>query len=176
MKISHWFLLLLCAFAFVIILLLLANVPESVTGVIHPDFQTMTKGGEGVALYLDTKFLAYLFGLGIIGIFGFAVGFGAQRKEKLKGIKVWLISGILAYLLVFSLLTFSYWKYVLEPRPEFFGGLPVPTAIMLYGLGTVPLMLSLIYIFKFKSWVLTDADEQRFREIVEKRVQNETEK
>ncbi|MFT7606848.1 MAG: hypothetical protein ACI8VT_004451, partial [Saprospiraceae bacterium] len=41
--------------------------------------------------------------------------------------------------------------------------------LMMYTLGTVPLIFTLIYVVKFRSWVLTEEEEKRFQEIIEKR-------
>jgi len=107
--------------------------------------------------------------MGIISVFGFTVSFGAKRKGRLGAIRTWLIIGMIAYLSVFTLLTMTYWDYAEKGTGSFIGGLPVPTALMLYGLGTVPLILTLTYIIKFRDWILTEEDEARFQELVARR-------
>ncbi|MFT5386662.1 MAG: putative membrane protein, partial [Saprospiraceae bacterium] len=169
MKTSHWFLILLTAFTTVLFMILISDPPIASTGKLHDQFKTMMHSGSSVIASAYVKWLAFLFGLGIIAIFGMAVSFGAKKYGQLKGIKSWLYLGIIAFLLVFTMITFIYWEYSATGSRTIFGGLPLPTALMMYTLGTVPLIFTLIYVVKFRSWVLTEEEEKRFQEIIEKR-------
>lgn len=169
MKISHWFLIFLLAFGIVTGLVLFLEQPKHPTGMVHPDFKTMAHSGESIIVMDHTKYLAYFFGLGVIGVFGFAVSFGAKKNGQFIGIKPWLFIGLIAYLLMFTLMTVKYWNYSYYGEAGYFAGYPWPTALMLYGLSTVPLILTIVYIVKFKSWVLKEEDEQRFQELVKAR-------
>jgi len=173
MKISHWLLIFLLFFGGVTLALLLGDVPDQSTGMVHEQFKTMAHSGARVVDAEEVKWLAYLFGIGVIGVFGFAVSFGAKRREQLKEIKPWLIIGVVAYLLVYTLLTLNYWDYAIEGNDKIIGGLPAPTALMLYGLGMIPLIISLVYIIKFRDWVLTEEDEIRFQEIIARRAKEQ---
>lgn len=169
MKISHWFFIFLLAFGLVIVLLLFMDQPISPTGKAHEQFKTMLHSGESVIANKSSKWLAYLFGVGIIGIFGFAVSFGAKKNGKFEGIKPWLFIGVIAYLIMYTMMVYFYWDYSFTKDAIYFGGYPLPTALMLYGLSTVPMILTLVYILKFKSWILTEDDEARFAEIMKRR-------
>ncbi len=172
MKISHWFVLLLFAFLIVVLMIILGDPIEAATGSVHERFETMKHSENSVVSNSKVKWLAYFFGMGIICIFGFTITFGAKRKGAWKGIKPWLFISIIAYLIVFSLLTFKYWQYSENPAGQFFGGLPTVTALALYGLGFIPIILSIIYVLKFKEWILTEEDEQQFQKIIQKRNQS----
>ncbi len=169
MKTSQWILLCLLGLGIVILLMLLSDPPIASTGKVHEQFNTMAHSGSSVTASSQVKWLAYFFGMGIILIFGFAVSMGAKKYGRFGDIKKWLFIGVIAYLLVFTLLTFSYWNYTEDYQLNIFGGLPAPTALMLYGLGTIPIVLTIVYVTKFRNWILTEEEEKRFKEIVKRR-------
>jgi hypothetical protein len=63
-------------------------------------------------------------------------------------------------------MVFAYWDYQETNSTSYFGGFPIPTAWMLYGMWFVPAIITSAYIFKFDDWVLTKEEEKQFHEIV----------
>lgn len=174
-KVFRLFLVWLIAFLILIACLwLVPGVPDA-TGGLHPEFKTMLKSGDSMADTPATKWMAYLFGLGIIGIFGFALVAGARKKEAVLDQKIrrFIIFTVLVYAVVFTLTTFSYWSYHQSNSMEYFGGFPKPTAWMLYGCWFTPLLLTITYYYKFQSWVITPEEEEQFDKIVKARRERE---
>ena len=168
MKQMPWFLVFLLFFLVLIGLLVLLPVPSNPAGGQHPEYQTMLKSGSSVVAITSSKWLAYAFGLGVLGLFGFSIFLGAQKNPKAKNRKIqnWLWVGTALYLLVYTLMVFSYWDYAQTDQPAFWGGFPAPTAWMLFGLGIVPILFTCIYVFKFKEWVITKEELEQFNELI----------
>ena len=74
-----------------------------------------------------------------------------------------------AWFLVWALLVATYWDYASTDSRALWLGLPIPTAIMLYGLWWVPGYFAVLYIVRFDRWVLSEGDLERFHQIVARR-------
>jgi len=156
---------LLIGLLFLIAALYFSLSPEAVTGLPHESYTTMLHSGESVAAAPLAKWLSFLFGLCILGIFVICIMIGYRKYEKLGKVKPWLFGGSIAYLLVFAGMVFSYWNYMSEGSAPYFLGFPAPTAWMLYAVWLFPLFFTFIYIFKFNDWVITPEERKRFEEI-----------
>lgn len=163
----------LLAFGLLIVALWMADVPQNAIGTVDSDFKTLRHSGQTVATTSATKWLAYLFGMGILGIFGFVIFIGGRKQDADIRKKMYRVLGIgmFLYFLVFNAMVNSWWNYVDTNSMEYFMGLPKPTAWMFFGLMVIPFFMSFFYITKFNQWVYTDEDEARFKEILEKRKQ-----
>ena len=169
MKIFQWFLAALAFFRLVIILAWFSNPPADISGVLHPKHPSMLKSGSSVASAPMSKWLAYFFGLAILTVFGFCLAIGSRRNGVIGPIKNWLIIGCLLYIGIYTLAIFNYWDYVQTGRSIYLFAFPLPTAWMIYGLMFFPFFFVIIYIWKFKSWVLSPEDIERFNQIVSER-------
>lgn len=177
MKLFHWFLIFIAAFWLVIIALWVTPELPISTGETHPEYATMQKSGTSVATHPAVKLFAYLFGLGVLGVccFCIMVGAGKRSPELTRLIRTRILVAFILIALVYSLMVFSYWSYSGSSSTSYFGGLPTPTAWMIYGVWFIPLTLAWIYVFKFDSWIITKEELERFQEIVAKRRQRELE-
>lgn len=175
-KISRLFFGFLLAFSLLILALWLSTPPENVTGTTDTTFSTLQRSGDTVAVNGTSKWLAYLFGVGVIGIFAFCLLIGAQKqKEGLrKKINRTVVAGFLIYLVIYSLMIFSWWDYVATNSMEYFTGLPKPTAWMIWGITLGPLFFAFFYVTRFNEWIISDEDQKVFDEIVKKRQQRKT--
>lgn len=169
MKTIHVIYLLVTIFLVVIALLFSTEPPQFVTGQPHPELKTMLKGGSSMATNSNTNILAYLFGLCATGLLCLFLILGARRRESLDGIRPWLIISSIVYLLVFTCMYLSDAHYVSSGHQEFVLGWPSPTAWMIYVMWSAPALFVLLYIFKFREWILTEEDEERFAELVKQR-------
>ena len=140
-------------------------------GSLHPQYATIQSSGSSVADSSPHYLIATTFGLAILGIFGTTLYIGGYKEntELRKRIFRAFFIGMLAYVGVFICLLISYSSYHSTGSSPFFGGFPAPSAWMLYGIWFVPLLISFIYIFKFKEWVLTPEELKEFERIVERR-------
>jgi len=161
----------LLLFGLLIIALWLSDVPENATGLTDTTFTTLNKSGATVATNPSVKWLSYLFGVGIISIFGFMLFIGGRKKEATIRKKLYrvLAIGITAMLFVYTMLVLSWWDYAATNNMDYFMGLPQPTAWMLFGIMLTPFFIALCYTTKFEAWIYTAEDEAKFAEIMAKR-------
>jgi len=169
MKTIHFIYVLIILFLGIIAFLAITPPPVSVTGQAHDVYKTMLKGGTSMSADSTTNTLAYLFGLCATGLLCLFLVQGAIRKGRLDGIRPWLILASIAYLTSYTLTYLSDAHYASSGHDRFFLGWPIPTAWMIYVMWSTPVLFVLIYIFKFRDWVLTDEDESRFEDLVKTR-------
>lgn len=169
MKTIHLLYALTIIFLGIIAFLAITPPPANVTGQAHDVYKTMLKGGSSMSAESSTNILAYLFGLCATGLLCMFLILGAIRKGKLDGIRPWLIMASIAYLTVYSLTYMADAHYVETAHNRFFLGWPVPTAWMIYVMWSTPVLFVLMYIFKFRDWILTEEDESRFQDLVKAR-------
>jgi len=156
-------------FLVVIIALVVGDKPALVTGHTHPEFKTMLKGGESIHSLGGSNVFGYLFGLCSTLLLCLFIAHGARRYNQLGSIKPWLVFGTLVYLAVFTLTYLSDATYVDQSHTQFFLGWPLPTAWMIYAMWFSPVIFVALYVFGFRDWILTEADEAKFNEILSKR-------
>lgn len=119
----------------------------------------------GVFLPGDTPAWApWLLALGSNGVIMSLMALGAMRRDSLPRSLVWTFIGL------FALCAGAFLLALAMPANEGAGGplllgLPVRTAIVLYGIGVIPIaVLPLAYALTFESSTLSDADLERVRE------------
>lgn len=154
-----------------IVTLWLSDVPENATGTTDATFRTLQRSGSTVATHPTTKWAAYGFGVCIISIFCLFLFVGGRKQQPNLRQKMYRVLSIGwgLYLLVLSLMVFSWWDYAVTNSTNYFLGLPKPTAWMVFGLLAAPSFIAFFYINQFEKWVYTPEDEQQFREIMERR-------
>ena len=174
-KIVKLFFGFLLLFGLLIIALWTSEVPANATGGTDTTFSTLNRSGDTVVANPTVKYLAYLFGFGIISIFGFMLFIGGQKKEAAIRKKLYrvLAIGITAMLFVYTMLVWSWWEYVATNNMDYFMGLPQPTAWMLFGIMLTPFFIAYCYATQFETWIYTAEDEKRFAEIMAKRKERE---
>lgn len=150
------------------IILCAGLVPEVVgaTGVDHPQFKGMKVSPSNIDQQPSTRYLGYLFGLGIISLFGTMLFIGNRKKGQMTSISKPLIIGILIYIVVFSSMVFSHWSYSDNNGSDFILSMPKPTAWMILGVWFVPLIITITYILKFEEAIISDEEIAEFNEYV----------
>lgn len=143
--------------------------PESVTGQAHPNFNTMLVGGESLSTSTMTQTLGYIFGLCTVLTLCVFLFIGAVRRNKLGAVRLWLLLSSMVYCVVYTLTFFSDVKYVETGHTDFFNGWPLPTAWMIYAMWATPVLFVIIYVFKFRDWILPVEEEERFYDLVAER-------
>ena len=169
MRLSQIFLFCLTIFLILFLSLWYFPIPENAAGTLHPTYKTMFHSGDNVLGSTTTRVLSFLFGLGVIMMFYFFILFGADRKKSTGKLRLWINIAFIAYLIVFTLSFFSYLNYETTGHNNFFMGWPTPTAWMIYGMWSTPVILVLIYVIKFKDWILDEEDEAEFQRILARR-------
>ena len=169
MKTIYYLYAIICIFLVIILALCFTTPPDFVTGQGHPSFKTMLKGGDSLSETKTTNPLGFLFGLCTVSLLcGFLI-LGAIRRNSLENIRPWLLLSSLVYCIVFALTYFADTTYVAEGHERFFLGWPIPTAFMIYAMWSAPVLFVIIYILKFREWILPEKEEQRFYELLEAR-------
>lgn len=144
---------------------------DSSHGVTHDQFpQSMLQGGSGVERHRDVRWLGLAFGLLQISLF---VGCLLLGLRQLKGrVGVFAACGAV-YALAFTLMVVADHFYATGQARQIVLGFPLPTALMVYGVGGAPLAFVLIYVLQFDRWILTPDDLERFEQLVQEKRRGE---
>jgi len=161
---------LICYFL-VILALWFGEKPEYPTGVPHPKYNHILNGGGSISSTGYTTIFGYLFGLCTALTLCIFIMVGSVKNDRIGTIKNYLIFGTVAYIIVYTLTYFSYIDYTTTEHTEFFLGWPKPTAWMIFGMWSTPIIFVFIYIFRFREWILSEEEEKRFNELVAQRRQ-----
>ena len=141
--------------------------PPGGHGAAHARFPaTMYQGSVGSDRLADVRWLGLAFALFQATFFVVALLLGSKRRGKSL---VWFIIGGLLYAATFIALAVVESVYAQGGARDIVFGLPSPTAIMIYGVGGVPIVFSIFYVLQFDRWVLRDEDLRRINELVEQR-------
>ncbi len=135
-------------------------------GFTHPELPTLEQGGSGTARLVNLLWLGWLIGSLQIAFFVACLALGLRRGGRQPSWRWRLLLGGLAFELVWAILVATYWGYAKADSRALWLGLPIPTAIMLYGLWLVPVYFCVLYYVRFDRWVLSEGDLERFHEIV----------
>jgi hypothetical protein len=155
----------------VIGLLFVVHVPIVGKPVVHPEFGTMLHSSPEIGPNSTFRLLSALLGILILCHFILFLFIGLDNRSTgaSKNAKFGIWIGGLLYVAVFVLLLLVHWDYNENVRVTFFGGFPLPTAIMLYVLITTPVYFTILYILRFNQWILSPGDLVKFRHILEER-------
>ena len=166
-------LLLLAAMCVVIVIVLLQQEVGQGHGFAHTTYQeTMQQGGSGLERHANVRWLGLAFGVLQIGFFVGCLILGLKKDSG----KAWVyfLCGI-AFAAVFAWMVVADQQYAKGESTSLVLGFPLPTTLMLFGVGGVPLVFVLLYMLKFDQWILTPEDFARFEKLVEeKRKQQES--
>lgn len=134
-------------------------------GVPHPDFPgTMLAGGAAALGPGPIRWLGLALGLVEVAFF---VGCLMLAMRRLEGkTRIFLMMGA-AYALAFAAMVVADHYYVTGASRTIVLGFPLPTALMVYGVGGVPVLFCLLYVVQFDRWILTPDDMARFERLVE---------
>lgn len=139
-------------------------------GTQHTEFSTMRHGGSGAESHEGTLFRGWLFGALIFLSFGALIAFGISRGGSggLRGSGGLLVGAVLAAVLVWTWLIFSYQSYLEGETQTLWLALPVPTAIVIYILYPTTALLNVLFVIFFKRWVLSEEDLESYNQVLEK--------
>ena len=168
------FYLLLAVLIFLLGIILLAGLVDPInhlTGVPHPDYKGMLIAPETTDHHNHTKWLGYLFGCGVLGLFLVMLLIGNRKKGKITSIGSWIMVGMFFYFIGFSLMVFSNWGYVHSESNEFVFQMPKPTAWMIYVVWFIPLIITISYIVRFEDSIISHDEIVAFQEFLKEQSQ-----
>ena len=115
---------------------------------------------------LPTLWWGYAMGLAICATLAASVLLGVRRRGRIGPLGVWLAAGFLCLGLIFTALVVSYARYAGGTDTGFFGGLPAPTAWMIYVVWPFPLLMILVCMAYFESQYFSDDDQRAFDDLI----------
>jgi len=154
--------LMMIAVLFVII----SGPDDSITGMPHSKFTTMLQSTHDSFEFSNIKWAGFAFGIGILLYFYLVLAIGLKRKKYIKKVNFWILGGGAVYLILFVLMFMAYQNYIDQETLSLFGGFPIPTAIMIYGIWLFPLFFTAVYVWRFKDWVINKKEIARFHELI----------
>lgn len=157
----------------VIGLLFVIDEPAGGHGSLHSEFKaTMYQGSTGSDRLGNVRWIGLGFALLQALFFVTSLLLGTRKRGALL---IWFVTGAVLYLASFVALVVAESMYVEGGAREIVLGLPVPTAIMIYVIGGVPVLFSVIYVWQFDRWVLKPEDLERITELAQQQKQQQTE-
>lgn len=168
-KIPTFLFLLTAMMTGVLLFCLLRPEPPLGHGEPHTEFSQMNRGGDG-GRHTNLIIPAGLYGGLQIVLFVSGLCLGIRRDRSRLGP---LIVGGFAYLAVFIAMVGTYAK---QMDDVIVFGVPLPTALMVFGMMGVPVVFIVLYIVKFQEWIYNDDDAKRFAELLARRGETDLQK
>ena len=111
--------------------------------------------------------LGSLFGILTVAFIGLLVWGGLLKGGKETPLARRMLIAFGGYILVFVALFWTYSRYIFDPFGSgTFGGFPVTTAWLMYGVWFFPLVFVWLYASMFNKWVLDAEDIKRFDQLI----------
>jgi len=162
MRLIHVILGLLLAILGLLIFLLLGGGVEGATGVAHPTFDGMNSGGDGLARLGGMGPLIFLLQCLILVLIYALVVLGIAVRHRTRSFWILLTLGCAISLLVWWGMYSSYMAYLETGTTTRLFGYPLPTTLMLFGVFAGGSLLCGLYIWGFRRFIYTEADEAAY--------------
>ena len=134
---------------------------------LHTEFpKTMLQGVPGTERQSGLGWFGLAFGVLEISFFTGCLLLGLRPSKS--RVAVFLLLGTL-HVSAFVLMFIADYYYSLGELRGIFLGFPVPTALMIYGVGGVPLVFIILYVLCFDTLILTPSDLSKLTQIVQQR-------
>ncbi len=127
----------------------------------------MLQSTGGIAAQSGALWVAFVMSLLILAMMATCVWIGLGKRGSGTPLSRRMMIGFGGYGIVFAALTATYARYAGDTEVPFFGGFPLPTAWMIYGVWLFPILFVALYMTMFDRWVLTDDDLARFKQLVD---------
>ena len=161
-----WILGILVLMALAIAIAMMGQAPEMVSGGPHPDYSGMSIGGDGAArlqgLWVEGLILyfATFISMPVFCVLGIAKRNRSQPFWTLMG-------GVTALNLMFAaLLIYFYISFLNTGETFLLLGFPAPTAMMMFGCWGSAFLFTVIFIWKFDTFIFTPEDEAAVEALV----------
>jgi hypothetical protein len=138
-------------------------------GVEHPEYPPMELGGPAEARHAHVLWYGWAFGALVFLLVVAMVAIGAAKMGRLRGFGPWLVVEAVALVGVWTWLVVAYRDSMNETTHTLYLGFPAPTAIMLFCLVPVMIVLNLILVAGYKRWMLSDTDYAEFVRLLDER-------
>lgn len=140
------------------------------TGLPHPEFGTnILIAPNNIDQASHTRWMGYLYGLGILGIFWSFLTIGTRKKGKKTIMVKWISICFVIYVFVYTMMTISHWSYTDNNGSDFIFSMPLPTAWMIYGMWFVPMIITIAFVVFFERAVISDEEIKDFEDYIKSR-------
>jgi len=137
----------------------------------HAEFSdTMYQSSLGTDRHTQVRWVGLAFALAQAIFFVVVLLLGTKQRGPLV---VLFGLGGLAYAAAFIALVLAESTYAQGDVQSIVLGFPLPTAIMVYGVGGVPIFFSALYVLQFDRWVMRPEDLERVTKLAAERRQAE---
>lgn len=153
---------------FITLLILTTPAPDGVAGTPHPIFPKMFVGaekGQGQAQVLGVLPLALM--ISILGFVGGLIHLGIPESKRDRFVQVYFGVAVLIQIGVVTSFWYGYEAASLKGWSSMIASFPVPTAIFLYCLYPALCLYGVLYVVKFRTYVLPPETEADFAALVE---------
>ncbi len=134
--------------------------PAAQPHAVYTSIETSDRGSQ------ETLWLGYSMGLAILAVMAALVLMGVGKNGPGNMLGKWLGAGFICLGLIFTCLVASYARYGAGHEDSFFGGLPAPTAWMIYGVWLFPMLMILACSYHFDRWYFTEEDQRLIEEVM----------
>ncbi|MCH2201858.1 MAG: hypothetical protein MK102_07800 [Fuerstiella sp.] len=139
--------------------------PAGGHGTAHARFpDTMNQGSTGFDRLGDVRWIGLAFALLQAAFFVVVLFLGTKERTALRG---WFAAVGFLYLLTLTALVIAEAAYAQGSVRDIVLGFPLPTAIMVYGVGGTPILFSMFYLLMFDRWILKPEDLQLIQELAQ---------
>ena len=144
---------------------------ETAAPVTHPQHEAMFRSTFADADALGVLKWAWIAGLLLIALFACATLMGIRKEAR--RLRAWIVTGFVLHGLVYSAMIVAAGADGGGPASTYFGGLPLPTALLIYGVWLFPWVIVVGLIVHFETEFFTAEDEARFAELMRVRGKSE---
>jgi hypothetical protein len=138
-------------------------------GIAHPEHGAMMLGADGESRHRSLLPLGWAFAALQVAFFVGLIALALRRGDG--RVPAWpalvLVGGV--YLAMFALLFVAYGDFAAGEPVELVFGFPAPTAWMLFGVWSAPMLFLLLYVLRFDALVWTAESRARFERLLAQR-------
>jgi len=132
----------------------------------HPEHSEMHVSGRAAEYDADLAVPGAIAGVLMISVFVLALLLGAGHNGAHT--EFVLLVAVCSCLLIgsFLMMMMACEDYIQSPSPRLAGGLPVPSAWMIFGVWVTPVSFLAVYIAGFQRWVMTSDDRNKLQTLI----------
>lgn len=165
MRLIHVILLLLVAIGVLLVGLLFAGGPDNATGQAHATIAGMSSGGDGLARLGGMGWMMFLLQILALLLIYALIALGVAERNRTRTFWVLLGLGAALSIAIWCGLYLSYVRLLETGEMQLLFGYPLPTAFMLFGVFLGGSYLCVFYIWGFKRFIYTEADEAAYESL-----------
>ena len=169
MKLVHTCLISLIALVVIITLAQFWAPIQDAYGVSHPTCPEMMISAVNIDDEPHTRWLGYLFGMGVMAVLGTMILIGVRKKGRTSLLSQDVYIGLVCYVIAYSGMVISHWHYNTIDDSNFFASIPIPTAWMILGVWFVPLIITITFIRRYDNSVISEEEITEFRKYLSQR-------